>query len=41
MTIEMENPEEISLEQMRALLESCRTIRFSIKGREALYRLLV
>jgi hypothetical protein len=41
MTIQMEDPEEMSLEQMKALLESSRAVRFSIEGREALYRLLV
>lgn len=41
MTIQMEDPEEMSLEQMKALVESSRAVRFSIEGREALYRLLV
>jgi hypothetical protein len=41
MTIQMENPEEMNLEQMKALVESSRMVRFSIDGREVLYRLLV
>ena len=41
MTIQMEDPEEMNLEQMKALVESSRAVRFSIQGREALYRLLV
>jgi hypothetical protein len=40
MTIQMEDPEEMSLEQMKKLVESSRTVRFSIEGREALYGLL-
>jgi len=41
MTIQMEDPEEMSLEQMKKLVESSRTVRFSIEGREALYGLLI
>jgi transposase InsO family protein len=41
MTIRMQDPEEMTVDQMKALLESSRAIRFSIEGREALYRLLV
>jgi hypothetical protein len=41
MTIQMENPEEMSLEQMKTLVESSRTVRFSIAGRKALYSLLM
>ena len=41
MTIQMEDPEEMNLEQMKALVESSRAVRFSLEGREALYRLLV
>lgn len=41
MTIQMEDPEEMSLEQIKALLGSSRAVRFSIEGREALYGLLV
>ena len=37
----MQDPEEMTLEQMKALVESSRAVRFSIEGREALYRLLV
>lgn len=37
----MQNPEEMTLEQMRVLAESSRAIRFSIESREALYDLLV
>ncbi len=40
MTIQMQNPEEMTLEQMKALLESSRAVRFSIEGREAVYGLL-
>jgi len=35
----MQDPEEMSLEQMKALVESSREVRFSIEGREALYSL--
>lgn len=41
MTIRMQDPEEMTLEQMKALVESSRAVRFSIEGREALYSLLV
>jgi hypothetical protein len=41
MTIQMEDPEEMSLEQMKKLVESSRAVRFSIEGREALYGLLI
>ena len=41
MTIRMQDPEEMSLEQMKALVDSSRAVRFSIEGREALYGLLV
>ena len=37
----MQDPEEMTLDQMKALVESSRTVRFSIEGREALYSLLV
>jgi len=37
----MQDPEEMTLEQMKALVESNRAVRFSIEGREALYSLLV
>ena len=37
----MQDPEEMSLEQMRTLVESSRTVRFSIEGRQALYGLMV
>ena len=40
MTIHMEDPEEMNLEQMKALVASSRSVRFSIAGREALYPLL-
>ena len=41
MTIQMEDPEEMSLEQMKKLVESSRAVRFSIEGREALYGLIM
>src|SRR5216684_3945917 len=41
MTIRMQDPEEMTLEQMKALVESSREVRFSIEGREALYRRLI
>jgi transposase InsO family protein len=41
MTIQMQNPEEMTLEQMKSLVESSRAVRFSIEGREAVYGLLV
>jgi transposase InsO family protein len=41
MTIRMQDPEEMSLEQMKALVESSRAVRFFIEGREALYALLM
>jgi hypothetical protein len=41
MTIRMQDPEERTLEQMKALVESSRAVRFSIDGREALHSLLV
>src|SRR5450755_1048489 len=41
MTIQMQNPEEMTLEQMKTLVESSRAVRFSIEGREAVYGLLV
>lgn len=37
----MQDPEEMSLEQMKALVESSRAVRFSIEGREARYSLMV
>lgn len=37
----MQDPEEMSLEQMKALVENSRAVRFSIEGREALYSFLV
>lgn len=37
----MQDPEEMTLEQMKALVESNRAVRFSIEGREALYAFLV
>ena len=40
MTIRMQNPEEMTLEQMKALVESNRALRFSIEGREAVYSLV-
>jgi transposase InsO family protein len=40
MTIQMEDPEEFTLEQMKALVESNRALRFSVEGREAFYRLV-
>src|SRR5919201_212794 len=40
MTIRMQDPEEMTLEQMKALIESSRSVRFSIEGREALYSLM-
>lgn len=40
MTIQMENPEEISLEEMKTLMRSSRWPRLKVEGREALYRLL-
>lgn len=40
MTITMQDPEEMSLEQMKALVESSRAVRFSIEGGEALYSLV-
>src|ERR1039457_3239856 len=41
MTIQMQDPEEMTLQQMKALAESNRAVRFSMDGREAVYRLLV
>jgi hypothetical protein len=41
MTIQMQDPEEMTLQQMKALVESNRAVRFSMDGREAVYRLLV
>ena len=41
MTIQMENPEEMNLEQMKALVGNSRAVRFSIEGREALYGLVI
>jgi hypothetical protein len=40
MTIQMQDPEEMTLEQMKALVESSRAVRFSIEGREAAYALV-
>jgi len=40
MTIQMEDPGEMNLEQMKALVESSRAVRFSVEGRAALYGLL-
>ena len=37
----MQDPEEMSLEQMKALVESSRAVRFSIDGREAVYSVMV
>lgn len=36
----MQDPEEMSLDQMKALVENSRAVRFSIEGREALYSFL-
>jgi hypothetical protein len=41
MTIMMQDPEEMTLDQMRALVESSRTVRFSIEGQEELYSFIV
>ncbi len=41
MTIQMEDPEDMNLEQMKVLVESSRAVRFSVTGREAFCRLLV
>jgi transposase InsO family protein len=40
MSIMMQDPEEMTLEQMKALVESNQAVRFTIKGREALYGLI-
>jgi hypothetical protein len=40
MTIQMQDPEEMTLQQMKALVESNRAVRFSMEGREAVYSLL-
>jgi hypothetical protein len=40
MTIQMQDPEEMTLQQKKALVESNRAIRFSMDGREAVYHLL-
>jgi hypothetical protein len=39
--MQMQDPEEMTLEQVKAVAESNRAIRFSIEGREAVYGLLV
>ena len=41
MTILMENPEEMSLEEMKTLMKSSRWPRLKVDGRDTLYRLLV
>src|SRR6476469_7046467 len=41
MTIRMQDPEEISLDEMKSLVESSRAVRFCIEGRTALYQLVV
>ena len=40
MTIRMQDPERMTLEQMRTLVDSSRTLRFSIEGREVFYKLV-
>src|SRR6266850_5111727 len=35
MPIRMQDPEQMTLEQMRTLVDSSQTVRFSIEGREA------
>ena len=40
MSIQMKDPEEMSLEQMKSLVESSRTVRFAIADREACYGLV-
>src|SRR6266700_1275657 len=40
MSIKMQDPEEMTLEQMKALVESNRAVRFSIDGRQQLYGLM-
>jgi len=41
MTIRMQDPEEMSLDEMKSLVESSRAVRFCIEGRTALYQLVV
>jgi transposase InsO family protein len=36
----MQDPEQMTLEQMKTLVDSNQTVRFSIEGREAFYKLL-
>ena len=36
----MQDPEQMTLEQMRTLVDSSQTVRFSIEGREAFYNLV-
>src|SRR6266851_7902702 len=40
MSIMMQDPEEMTLEQMKALVDSNQAVRFTIEGREALYGLI-
>jgi transposase InsO family protein len=40
MTIRMQDPEQMTLEEMRALVTSSRTIRFAIEGRDDFYQLV-
>src|SRR2546430_13925026 len=40
MPIRMQDPEQMTLEQMRTLVDSSQTVRFSIEGREAFYNLV-
>jgi transposase InsO family protein len=40
MPIRMQDPEQMTLEQMKTLVDSSRTVRFSIEGREAFYNLV-
>ena len=36
----MQDPEQMTLEQMKTLVDSNQTVRFSIEGREAFYKLV-
>src|SRR6266849_10216107 len=40
MPIRMQDPEQMTLEQLRTLVDSSQTVRFSIEGREAFYNLV-
>src|SRR5260370_23976392 len=40
MPIRMQDSEQMTLEQMRTLVDSNQTVRFSIEGREAFYNLV-